>query len=300
MARIARDERRRGVRVQLGERDVQLLHALARFRLARTSDLVALLFDGVRRDTATARLRLLFDAGYLDVREAGRSTDNLYTLGEHGRKVVIDAGGSVHVPPRAGLDHHLAVVRAWVDLAVAVRRSQCLRLESFRPDWEIREHASHKGLAVMPDGIGRLRAVDGGGDAIAFALEVDRGRESMTALRAKLASYEQQILSPEGLLGARDLGLLVVLDGASPKRRTSMTELFESAWSGWWMLWESSDEACAALQSIAAALMPPLAASPVSKGSPARVTDDSVVDSYPQGEGVFGKESRTDGGRRAP
>jgi hypothetical protein len=63
--RQLRHRRRRGVAVVLTERDEEVLNALARFRLARTSDLMAYAFAGVRRDTAAVRLRRLFDARYL-------------------------------------------------------------------------------------------------------------------------------------------------------------------------------------------------------------------------------------------
>ena len=65
--RQPRAQRRKGTEVCLTERDHDLLQALARFRAARTSDLIRLCFGNVRKDTAAARLRRLFDSGYLAV-----------------------------------------------------------------------------------------------------------------------------------------------------------------------------------------------------------------------------------------
>jgi hypothetical protein len=64
-SRQPRHRRRRGVAVQLTERDETVLHALARFRLARTSDLCGYAFAGVRKDTVAVRLRRLFDSSRL-------------------------------------------------------------------------------------------------------------------------------------------------------------------------------------------------------------------------------------------
>ncbi len=123
MSRQPRDRRRSGVRVRLSERDQVVLDALARFRLARTSDLVCFAFPNTRRDTVACRLRRLFDAGFLDVRSGDRSEENRYVLGPAGRAWVQAHGGQPLRAPRGGVAHHLSIVRAWVDLAIVADRN---------------------------------------------------------------------------------------------------------------------------------------------------------------------------------
>ncbi len=127
MSRQPRQRRRRGVSVRLQPRDVEMLTALARLRIARTAEIAALCFPGVRKDTVAARLRVLFDAGYLEVTAADRTSPNVYSLGPRGRDLVREAGEQVLPVPRGGLAHHLGIVQTWVGLAAA--RAEGLALE---------------------------------------------------------------------------------------------------------------------------------------------------------------------------
>src|SRR5262245_14878816 len=105
--RIPRDRRRGSKRVVLMERDDVLMPALGRFRIARTSDLVTIAFDGIRRDTAAARLRRLYDAGFLEVVQAERTSENIYALGPLGRRRLTDRGLPTGHAPSGGHQHHL-------------------------------------------------------------------------------------------------------------------------------------------------------------------------------------------------
>ena len=138
MRRQPRNVRKPGVRVRLNQRDEALLAGLARFGIARTGDLVGLVFPGTRSDTAARRLRRLFDAGYLDADFSDRSMENVYRLGPVGRRWVADRGLPETRPPRAGRDHHLATVRTWVDLARFCHEVPGASLTLCLPEWDLR------------------------------------------------------------------------------------------------------------------------------------------------------------------
>lgn len=211
MQRMKRTTRRPGVRVQVTDRDDRLLRALARFQMARTSDLIRLVFPGVRRDTVNARLRRLYDAGLLEVRMTDRAEDNVYSLGPEGRRLQ-NVTGRI---PQVGA-HHLAIVHFWTELAVAAQK-QNLRLVSFAPDWELRRTSS----GVVPDAIVEL-----GDDQ--FALEVDLGTESLVTLANKVKAYRDSMLTlPD------EIGLVVVHKGRGDK----INELLRREWNSWWRLY---------------------------------------------------------------
>src|SRR5713226_8926124 len=98
--------RRMGVVARLTERDETLLHALARFRVARTSDLARYAFGRARKDTAAVRLRQLFDARYLAVLPPKWGAENVYRLGPAGRRFLAGRGVELGRVPRGGLTHH--------------------------------------------------------------------------------------------------------------------------------------------------------------------------------------------------
>jgi hypothetical protein len=199
------------VRAQLTRRDDRLLRALARFQMARTSDLIRLCFPGVRRDTVNARMRRLYDAGLLDVRMTDRAEDNVYSLGPEGRRLTSVTG---RIPQVSA--HHLAIVHFWTELALAAHE-QALDLKSFVPDWELRRTST----GVVPDAIVEL-----GDDQL--ALEVDLGTESLVTLANKIRAYRDNFLAlPEGL------GLVVVHKGRADK----INELLRREWNSWWRLY---------------------------------------------------------------
>ena len=237
MARQSRTARRTGAVIELTARDEALLRALGRFRVARTSQLAALLFAEVRRDTAAGRLRRLYDGGLLDVRSAERSEENLYSLGVKGREWLKERGIAIGAMPRGGLKHHLGIVEAWVGLAVAAHASQSFSLELFRPDWEIREHPEGRDAQLVPDALVQLGERDGGPGALRFALEVDRRTERPPELRKKVQLYEALRTGPGGIYGWREMGLVVAIDGAGKRRQEAVEEILQQEWRSWWLLW---------------------------------------------------------------
>jgi DNA-binding transcriptional ArsR family regulator len=248
VARQSRTARRTGAVIDLTARDEALLRALGRFRVARTSQLAALFFAGVRRDTAAERLRRLYDAGLLDVRSAERSEENLYSLGPKGREWLKERGIATGAMPRGGLKHHLGIVEAWVELAGAAHASQSFSLELFRPDWEIREHLEGRDARLVPDALVQLGPGDGGLGGLRFALEVDRGTERPPELRIKVQLYEALRTGPGGIYGWRELGLVVAIDGAGKRRQEAVEEILQQEWGSWWLLWNEGQPASGLLE----------------------------------------------------
>lgn len=256
--RQLRHRRRRGVTVELTERDEAVLHALARFRLARTSDLVTYAFAGVRRDTAAVRLRRLFDGRFLSVLPPEQGKENVYRVGPTGMAWLAEQGVASGRVPRGGLEHHLAIVGTWV----AIAGLDGLELERTLPDWEIREQFGVAELQVVPD---LLLVVRAGGHRQAVAVEVDRGTESLAVLNRKLDAYRALWGQPPGLFGFEQFGIAVVC--CAPARRAQLTTALKKAWVVPHVLWVSTESASTALYKLFEDLQGPLVASPYLKGS---------------------------------
>jgi protein involved in plasmid replication-relaxation len=256
--RQLRHRRRKGVRVQLAERDETVLHALARFRLARTSDLVRYAFAGVRADTAAARLRRLFDAKYLAVLPPRQGFENVYRLGPAGSRYLAGQGAQVGRVPRGGVDHHLAIVQTWVALTAV----EGIGLERCLPDWELREQFTAYELTAIPDLFALIRV---GASVYPIAVEVDCGTESLAVLGRKLETYRSLWGRPPGLFGYEQFGIAAV--SFSPVRRPALVAALKKAWVVPHVLWECRERARSALGRLFEELRPPLSASPYRKGS---------------------------------
>ncbi|MBK8231987.1 MAG: replication-relaxation family protein [Candidatus Eisenbacteria bacterium] len=240
--RQPRDKRRSSAQVRLGDRDAALLRALNRFRIARTSDLAEFAFAGVRPDTAARRLRRLFDGGWVDVRAGDRAEQNLYQIGPNGKRWLISQGEVSGRSPRGGIAHHLAIVRAWLDLAVVTHELPGVALNLFRPDWEIRERVAAGHETVVPDGLAMLQ-VGSAADALILrtAVEVDLGTEPLSVLRRKLCGYTAAE-GAGGVFGWKNLGIATYLPGVSVRRRDSIERLLGQAWPGWYLVWSERAE----------------------------------------------------------
>ena len=208
MTRIARTLRRSAV-ARLTRRDEALLSALGRFRLARTSDLLTLFFAGIRRDTALARLRRLFDGGYITVVTAPIWGENVYGLGPRGFGWCERRNLAAARPPRSGRDHHLAIVAVWARLATILARQATTRLVAVRADWEIRGAGVKRHVPMIPD---LLVEIARGPRRSRLVVEVDRATESLGVLTRKLEAYNRLGL------GRTPVGLLLVVLGATERR----------------------------------------------------------------------------------
>ena len=234
MTRISRDQRRQGTKVCLSSRDELILRGVARFRLARTSDILKLAFPNTRQDTAARRLRRLYDVGYLDVLSGDRSQENRYSLGPKGRLWAQDHSVEALKRPSGSLDHHLAIVRVWANLT-RYTHDQHIRLDLFKPDWEIRKKASD--LSLVPDALVQLTL---SGKVLRFAVEVDLGTEPLRTLRDKVTAYE--IRRTTGWFGWPSFGLGFVLAGAGIQRCKSIGEVIGASWNGWHLIWNEDED----------------------------------------------------------
>ena len=255
--RQLRHRRRRGVAVQLTDRDVAVLHALARFRLARTSDLVNYAFAGVRRDTAAVRLRRLFDGRFLAVLPPEQGKENVYRLGPAGKAVLAEDGVVAGGVPRGGLEHHLAIVATWV----AVAGIEEFELARALPDWEIREQFRTTELHVVPDLFLLVRA---GERQHAVAVEVDRGTESLAVLNRKVEAYRSLWGQAPGLFGYDRFGIAVVCH--APSRRAPLAAELKKAWVVPHAIWLGSDNPSLALHKLFSDMNTPLGDTPYLKG----------------------------------
>jgi hypothetical protein len=255
--RQLRHRRRRDVAVQLTQRDAAVLHALARFRLARTSDLVAYAFAGVRRDTAAVRLRRLFDGKYLAILPPEQGKENIYRLGPAGKAYLADEGVAARGVPRGGLEHHLTIVETWV----AIAGLASLELERALPDWELREQFRTTELQVVPDLFLLVRV---GERQHAVAVEVDRGTESLAVLNRKLEAYRSLWRQAPGLFGYDCFGVAVVCH--APARRVQLAAALKKVWVVPHVLWTYSEDPSSALCNLFGKLQGPLMTTPSFKG----------------------------------
>jgi len=273
-----RSQRRVGIKVVLGARDQALLRSLGRMPAARSGDLLALFFQGVRKDTGMSRLRRLLDGGFLDVRVGGLSEQNVYSLGPLGRDWADDQGLEHALPPQGDPSHHLALVHAWAGLANALHRQESLRLIRFSPDWELRRELAGSLASVIPDARVEIGALGAASPKQArLALEVDLGHERRGALLRKLSGYE----SDEGQ-GPSGGGLVVLLVGAGPKRRESVEKLVGAFPWPWSLVCAEAEWPGLLVNRLSET---PLTGTPCGEGRPKPATDVRRVRSRQQGEG---------------
>lgn len=275
------------MRVELNQRDEEILAGLARFGIARTGDLVTLAFAGIRADTAACRLRRLLDAGYLEVRSSDRAKESVYLLGPAGRRWVADRGIPETRPPRSEFAHHLATVRTWVQLARACHEIPGVEMTRVLPEWELRVRPEAPGYLVIPDLMAELSVTIplSPPATVRMAIEVDLSSERPTILRRKVTNYRRLLGVEEGLWGWTNFGLAFVVSDWSEQRQKNIAQSLDATWPGWWVLWELKTGPASALTELLGALGHPLTTSPDGKGRGDRVTAEAVTGS-----------SRTDGG----
>jgi hypothetical protein len=213
----------------LTPRDLQILRAVYRYRLLRSTHLIAL-SDGSRQ-TTLRRLQLLFHNGYLDRPAAQldwyvRGSEPLaYALGNRGAEALA-AGGELKSSAlrwetknrdfsRLFLRHTLAVAEVMVAFEVACRdqegvtlirpeevlkaappETRRLRLP-FRWQVDVREGEKFHRLGVEPDRVFGLRLADApeGRQVAYFFLEADRGTMPVARKGLLQTSFRRKLLA---------------------------------------------------------------------------------------------------------
>lgn len=205
-----RVRRKRGV-PQLRSRDVDILLALAKMRLLRTSDIARLFFSAT--GTAQKRLRRLFDAGLVRAFVPELAAENRYALTALGHALLVEAAGDDDVPPllptprvdSRRLTHldmlngfRIVLARSAPDLGASLNR--------FRPEWELRAEDPH--AAIVPDA---LLTLDEFGKRYVVALEVDVGTESPQLVLKKLERYAAARIQRRAIFGVSQVAPLILV-----------------------------------------------------------------------------------------
>jgi DNA-binding Lrp family transcriptional regulator len=224
--RRPRFERAKVAGMVLTARDLEILRAVQRHRLLRSTHLIALL--DASRQTTLRRLQLLFHHGYLD-RPAAQldwyaqgSEPMVYALGNRGAAVLAaegERGGALRWDTsrnvsRQLLRHTLAVAEVMVAFEVACRGTEGVTLIQpeevlagapeatrrlrlpFRWQVEVQEGGKLHRLGVEPDRVFGLRfagAPEHQRNAY-FFLEADRGTMPVSRKRLDQTSFRRKLL----------------------------------------------------------------------------------------------------------
>jgi hypothetical protein len=193
-SRASRRTRIRGRGLRLQGRDVDILVALAKMWLLRTSDLGRLFFEAT--GTCQKRLRKLYDAGLVRAVVTDLAEENRYAITRFGYAFLERAADGLALPtyrppPRVegrSILHLDLLNRYRVALAVGAVRNAA-RLDVFRPEWELRsENPESK---IVPDAVCRLSTKEG--RLWELCIEVDTGSEAPGVVTRKLARYAEQL-----------------------------------------------------------------------------------------------------------
>jgi hypothetical protein len=162
------------------ERDVLLLHAVARLQVATTGQLCRLFFAD--RRACSRRLAKLHALGFLEVHVPVLAGENLYTVSARSMALLEEEGfdpielhrGGVH---RQDLGHLMTLNDVRVALVVACGVHPEVELELLLADADLRRRAGTTTPAFVPDLLVRMKMPTG---PFGFAIEIDTGTESAT------------------------------------------------------------------------------------------------------------------------
>lgn len=212
--RERRDGWAKDIDVRLQSRDLRLLYALGRMRIAATGDLTELFFPS--RTTANDRLRKLACAGYITAHVQALERDNVYRLTARGRDA---AASQANIDPSelavlskvpARLGHALLVTRVCAALTAASNRGASLTLVGFLFEHEIAAALGGRAGLVIPDALVTLRHASG--RTFQVAVEADGATEPLATLADKATRYANLGSNSSGILGAPLNAVLVVAE----------------------------------------------------------------------------------------
>lgn len=191
-------------------------------------------------DTCARRLRALRDLKLAIVHTPfGPNGENLYTLtpaGLHEIERLVEAvddldGLRVQRTLGRDLEHHRAVVDAYVHFAVATTRSTELTLVSVELDWELRGRAHGQASAVVPDLVVVLQGPRG---RIAVAVECDLGTMNPNRMAEKARTYRARRLAGVVLAGEANWLVLVLVPTKRRRDRVALRLMDEDLPEGFW------------------------------------------------------------------
>lgn len=204
--------------MKLRDRDLDILLALAKMRLLRTSDLARLFFHAV--GTCQKRLRKLYDAELIRAVVTDLAAENRYALAPLGHALLVEELGESAVPrwrpsPRTDgrrLAHLDLLNRYRVALAKEAPRLG-VDLARFAPEWELR--AADPRAPIIPDALVALLLPAG---KLTLAIEVDTGSEAPAAIAKKARAYREASMMRRPVFGAVAPSILIVTSSARRAR----------------------------------------------------------------------------------
>jgi len=184
----------RGRGARLRGRDLDILLALAKMRLLRTSEVARLFFSAI--GTCQKRLRRLFDAGLVRAIVTGIADENRFALTRLGHVLLCEALREEDIPPyRAAprtdgrsVEHLDMLNRYRIGPALGLRASG-LVLGSFVPDWELR--ARDPVAALVPDALTTILDPSTRNTGV-VAVEVDNNTETPSIVLKKVVRYRER------------------------------------------------------------------------------------------------------------
>lgn len=205
--------------MRLQERDVDILLALSKMWLLRTSDLGRLFFEA--SGTCQKRLRKLYDAGLVRAVVTDLAEENRYAITRFGYSFLEKAADGTPLPPyrpppridgRSML--HLDLLNRYrVALATgAAGNGACLKV--FRPEWELR--SENPEAKVVPDAVCRLTTKEG--VQWELCIEADTGSEAPGVVTRKLGRYAEQLR--EGPIFGLPRPFIVIITATERRART--------------------------------------------------------------------------------
>lgn len=259
------------------ERDIEILKNLAKYRYLTTQDVKRLVFrENVNTLRTQVRLKFLSSLGLVNrlmqFNSSGSRKAFAYFLSQQGAEYLLENNEDVtpsfgkyaHNVKYLHLQHCLDISGFWVTLSLALEKEAGLELSLFIPDWQVREKALKEGnvlknkeiwqevsvpntttkLTVYPDAIFVISAKDADGNLLQsklFALEVDRGTESLEILRKKILAYSFAYNQGKFKKYQGSEDFTVLIQTSSPKRASNLRQALIGL-QGEEMVWVTSVE----------------------------------------------------------
>lgn len=198
--RRSRDERPKSGKYRVTERDLEILRAVGRMKVATTEQLRRLFFADP--STASRRLAKLAALRLLTVTVADLNRPNLYVLTETGRELVVDAGveaEDLHVArPVPRIDPHLLALNDLrIALTLAARSRSGVEVTRFVADHDLRR--ADGASAYIPDALVVLE--EDGAAPVHLVVEVDLGGERASQFAPKIETTVALARAGRGVWG---------------------------------------------------------------------------------------------------